>query len=194
MSCCNPGGTCQKQIFGYTSWTAAISSGAGNVPQVSADQNLPNNSVKAQRHRVCCSHVSNTSRRWESYCDLFILNYKNKLFPLTSCAVLFEPCWETSQKQRLDLQCNHFLVVNLECVCWRPGSSASSRRSSLTSSKTWWIEPRLQQARKTPEAWACGRCTGRNFHLLSLNIRSFIDIHMGGEVKIFWKWGKSQNK
>lgn len=40
------------------SWTAAISSSSGDVPEVSADQNLSDNSVEAQHRRVCRSHVS----------------------------------------------------------------------------------------------------------------------------------------
>ncbi|KAI3367395.1 hypothetical protein L3Q82_026247 [Scortum barcoo] len=36
----------------------ATSSSVGNVPEVSADQNLPDNSVKAQHRRLCRSHVS----------------------------------------------------------------------------------------------------------------------------------------
>lgn len=63
---CDSGGICQSEILvrGWCwdvqepSWTATTSSGAGNVPEVSADQNLPDNSVEAQHRPVGCSHVS----------------------------------------------------------------------------------------------------------------------------------------
>lgn len=40
------------------------------------------------------------------------------------------------------------------------GSSASSQRSCSASWKSRWIEPHPRGARRTAEAWACGRCTG----------------------------------
>lgn len=68
--CCDPRRNCQiwtsDWLFFHArrravkSWTAEISAGVGDVPEVSVDQNLSDNSVKAQHCHVRRSHVSKT--------------------------------------------------------------------------------------------------------------------------------------
>lgn len=163
------------------SWTVSSSSSPGDLPQVSPDQERPDQSVEAQR---CSDHLAHVSI---ANCKSWLLGFK--------CPS--QTKWSKKKKVALDgwmrtfrhklINWSHWMQTYFSYSLWSE-SSASSPRGSLTSCEVWQSRPPLQQSRQTAAGWACGRCSGRgSLADRSINQSTFFVHSVESKPKITFK-------